>query len=260
MAGTDARIRRAADLHYRRMPPFVKAYFTTKKLDEFGTNLLMQGKLHGGIERKLAVSQVLGLLDSKYDAEREIFFGMRLAALLEHIAAEDDELDPRLKEIGEMGLDKLNAYIESIAAFRGKYQRDYMVECLDSLLLKNKPGALLAQTRKRAAPRRFILDSRLLEVLLQIAVLRIGEKSTLGYKTEEIRVEDLLLFLRKRYGLYIDRLPSGEGFGESSIEDREALRKNKEAFKNKLREIGFFQDLSDAYVTQFVTPRYRITG
>jgi hypothetical protein len=96
--------------------------------------------------------------------------------------------------------------------------------------------------------------------LLQIAVLRIGEKSTLGYKTEEIRVEDLLLFLRKRYGLYIDRLPSGEGFGESSIEDREALRKNKEAFKNKLREIGFFQDLSDAYVTQFVTPRYRITG
>ncbi len=250
----------SADLHYRRIPPFMKAYFTTKKLDEFGTNLLMQGKLHGGIERKLAVSQVLGLLDSKYDAEREIFFGMRLAALLEHVAAEDDDLDPRLKEIGEMGLDKLNAYIESIVAFRGKYQRDYMVECLDSLLLKNKPGALLAQTRKRAAPRRFIVDSRLLEVLLQIAVLRIGEKSTLGYKTEEIRVEDLLLFLRKRYGLYIDRLPSGEGFGDSSIEDREALRKNKEAFKNKLREIGFFQDLSDAYVTQFVTPRYRITG
>lgn len=250
----------SADLHYRRIAPFMKAYFTAKKLDEFGTNLLMQGKLHGGIDRKLTMSQVLSLLDGKYDSEREIFFGMRLAALLEHAALEDDELDPRLKEIGNMGLDKLNAYIESIVAFRGKFQRDYMVECLDSLLLKNKPGALLAQTRKRAAPRRFILDSRLLEVLLQISVLKVGEKSTLGYKTEEIRVEDLLLLLRKRYGLFVDRLPVGEGFGDASIEDREALRKNKEAFKNKLREIGFFQDLSDAYVTQFVTPRYQISG
>lgn len=158
-----------------------------------------------------------------------------------------------------MGLGKLEAYIESVVAFRAKFQRDYLVECLDSLLLKNKPGALLAQTRKRAAPRRFILDSRLLEVLLQIAVLKIAGEGPLGYQTEEIRVEDLLLFLRERYGLYIDRLPPGEGFDEASIEDREALRNNKQAFKSKLREIGFFQDLSDAYITQHVTPRYRIS-
>lgn len=248
----------SADFHYRRIPTFIRAYFVTKKLDEFASMLLLQAKLPGGTERKLTAHQVLGLLDEKYDAERDIFFGMRLAGLLEHAQDEDDELDPRLKEIGEMGLGKLDTYIESIVALRGKYQRDYVVESLDSLLLKNKPGALLAQTRKRAAPRRFVLDSRLLEVLLQIAVMKVGGSGAAGYQTQEIKVEDLLLFLRERYGLYIDRLPAGEGFAEPSIEDLEALRKNKEAFKSKLREIGFFQDLSDAYVTQHVTPRYKI--
>ena len=79
-----------------------------------------------------------------------------------------------------------------------------------------------------------------------------------GFYTREIKIEDLLVFLRERYGIFIDMLPMGEGFGEPSIEEREALRQNKAAFKAKLRDIGFFHDLSDAYVTQHVTPRYRI--
>jgi chromosome condensin MukBEF MukE localization factor len=53
-------------------------------------------------------------------------------------------------------------------------------------------------------------------------------------------------------------LPEGEGFGPASIEDRQALRENVRSFVSRLREIGFFRDLSDAYVTQTVTPRYRI--
>ena len=44
----------------------------------------------------------------------------------------------------------------------------------------------------------------------------------------------------------------------SSILDRRAFRLNLEAFKRRLREIGFFEDLSDAYVTQKVSPRYVI--
>jgi hypothetical protein len=44
----------------------------------------------------------------------------------------------------------------------------------------------------------------------------------------------------------------------SSILDRRALRLNLEAFKRRLREIGFYEDLSDAFVTQKVSPRYAI--
>jgi hypothetical protein len=65
-------------------------------------------------------------------------------------------------------------------------------------------------------------------------------------------------FLRERYGLYIDEFPPGEGFGAPTIDDRQALRANLQAFTARLREIGFYRDLSDAYVTQTVVPRYRI--
>lgn len=131
-----------------------------------------------------------------------------------------------------------------------------IAESLDSTMLKNRSGALLAQARAKNAPRRFVLESRLLEVLLQIAVLRVGES---GYHTAEMRIDDLLAFLRERYGLYIDQLPPGEGFGAPSIDDRKALRTNVQArFTARLREIGFYRDLSDAYVTQTVVPRYTI--
>jgi hypothetical protein len=39
-----------------------------------------------------------------------------------------------------------------------------------------------------------------------------------------------------------------------------ALRDNLSGFKRRLREIGFYRDLSDAYVTQTVTPRYQINS
>jgi hypothetical protein len=99
------------------------------------------------------------------------------------------------------------------------------------------------------------MSSRLLEVLLQIAVL---STSPAGFATREVRIDELLAFLRERYGIFIDRLPPGDGFGEPSITDLAALRANVEAFKQRLREIGFFRDLSDAYVTQTVTPRHSI--
>jgi hypothetical protein len=155
-----------------------------------------------------------------------------------------------------MKLPEFYSYIEMIVALRGRFHRQYIVECLDSLLLKNRPGAALTQGRTKNAPRRFALDSRLLEVLLQIAVLKPGGGA--GFHTAEMRVDELLTFLRERYGLYIDQVPVGDGFTTASIEDRRALRDNTQAFIGRLREIGFYRDLSDAYITQTITPRYRI--
>ena len=112
----------------------------------------------------------------------------------------------------------------------------------------------MAQSRTKGSARRFVLGSKLLEVLLQIAVLT---QDGGRFVTREVRIEELLGFLRNRYGLNIDRLPES-GQSNSSILDRRALRLNLEAFKRRLREIGFYEDLSDAYVTQKVSPRYAI--
>lgn len=248
---------RSADTHYRRIPAFVRAYFATKKLDEFATDLVRRGKLPKPPSGDFSVREVLQFLDAPLKAEREKFFGQRISSLLEETSsAKDAELDPELKAVTEMGLNEFDAYIEMIVALRGRFHRQYIVECLDSLLLKNRSGAVLAQGRTKNAPRRFVLDSRLLEVLLQIAVLKPG--GTEGFHTGELRVDELLVFLRERYGLYVDQLPPGDGFATTSIEDRHALRDNVRAFTGRLREVGFYRDLSDAYVTQTITPRYRI--
>lgn len=254
-----ARAERSADTHYRRIPPFVRAYFATKKLDEFATDLVRRGKLPKPASGDFSVGEVLQFLDAPLRAEREKFFGQRISSLLEETSdAKDAELDPELKAVTEMGLSEFDAYIEMIVALRGGFHRQYIVECLDSLLLKNRSGAALAQGRTKNAPRRFVLDSRLLEVLLQIAVLQPGGAE--GFHTGELRVDELLVFLRERYGLFIDQLPRGDGFATTSIEDRHALRDNVRAFTGRLREVGFYRDLSDAYVTQTITPRYRIAA
>lgn len=250
---------RSADTHYRRIPTFVRSYFATKKLDEFAKDLVRRGKLPRPATGEFSVGEVLQLLGAPLSGEREKFFGQRISSLVEDTSgAKDTELDPELKAVTELGLSEFDAYVEMIVALRGRFHRQYIVECLDSLLLKNRPGAVLAQGRTRNAPRRFVLDSRLLEVMLQIAVLRPGGAA--GLHTTDLRVDELLVFLRERYGIFVDQLPLGDGFATTSIDDRRALRDNVGAFIGRLREVGFYRDLSDAYITQIITPRYRITA
>lgn len=249
---------RSADAHYRRIPAYVKTHFTVKKLDEFGESLVKTGKLHRPKGEELTVADALQLLEPPHKDERAKFFGARVYTLIQDSnGGSDTDLDPEVKAVVDLKLSDFDTYIEMIVALRAGFHRQYLTECLDSLLMKNRPGALLAQGRTKGASRRFVLDSKLLEVLLQIAVLRQDSPNGPFY-TGELRIEDLLTWLRERYGLHIDRLPPGDGFGAPSIEDRGALRANAAAFTQRLREVGFYRDLSDAYVSQTITPRYRI--
>ena len=106
--------------------------------------------------------------------------------------------------------------------------------------------------------RRFTLDSRMLEVLLQLALLRGSDDNPMELRTVPLRIDEFLKILRERYGLYIDQLPDGDGFGPAIVTDHSALRENRAAFIARLREIGFYSDLSDAYLAQTITPRYEI--
>lgn len=255
-SATAALAERSADGYLRRVPSFVRAYFVAKKLDEFSEHLLRRGKLIRPLNSMFSVGELYGLQAEPFAEERDKFFGERLAGLLESLSEGEGGLDGDFEAITKMGLSDFETYIEILVALRGAFHRKYIIESLDATMQKNKSGALLAQTRTRNAPRRFALESRLLEVLLQIAVLRPGGDQ--GYFTGEMRIDDLLSFLRERYGLYIDQLPQGEGFASPTIDERKALRSNVQAFTGRLREIGFYRDLSDAYVTQTVVPRYTI--
>ena len=249
--------RHSADTHYRRIPTYIEAHFITKKLDELAEYLATRGKLSPAAEY-FSIGEVLQLLNPSHKKAREAFANSRLTQLIERYKqGADSSVPPEVERIIKMELREFDTYIEILVALRGSYHREAIIKCLDSLLLKNSDSGLLRQSRTKGSPRWFVLGSRLLEVLLQIAVL---EPRGTTFATREIRVDELLICLRERYGLYIDRLPPGDGFGQPSIIDQQALRKNVAAFKTRLREIGFFQDLSDAYITQTVTPRYTITA
>jgi hypothetical protein len=245
----------AAEGTYRRIPAFLKSYFIAKKLDEFASFLVRTRKLSKPERGYFTVGEALELLGPLHDGERDQFFGSRLAMLIEE-STDHGELDPQIAEIIDLGLGKFDTYIEIICSLRGGFHRSAMVRCLDSLMLKNRPGALLAQPGGQKSQRRFVMDSRLLEVLLQVSVLQPG--GYLGYHTKSIRIEELITMMKDRYGLYLTEFPANGAFSEPTISDRQALRENEKALKRRLREIGFYKDLSDAFVTQVISPRYPI--
>ena len=52
--------------------------------------------------------------------------------------------------------------------------------------------------------------------------------------------------------------PAVWDYYSSGANNEVTLRENRAAFIARLREIGFYSDLSDAYLTQTITPRYII--
>jgi hypothetical protein len=200
-----------------------------------------------------SVAELLQLLRPPLMAETESYFKMRLTTLLENCGDGNGEIDPEIRRITELNLGDVDAFVEILMVMRGAYHRRYITEFLDSVLKRQNSGML---HQSKSSPRRFAMGSHLLEVLLQIAVL---ESHPGGFRTREIRIDELLNFLAERYGIFVDQFPTGDGFGEPSIEERQALRSNLDGFKARLRELGFFRDLSDAYVTQTITPRYAIS-
>ena len=113
---------RSADTHYRRIPPFVKAYFSTRKLDEFANDLVRRGKLTRPTTGIFSVGEVLQLLEPMHRAEREKFFGQRVYGLIQDSSGgSDGELDPELRAVTEMGLSDFDTYIEMLVAVRGSF-------------------------------------------------------------------------------------------------------------------------------------------
>ncbi|MFD3451722.1 hypothetical protein ACFWVC_06035 [Streptomyces sp. NPDC058691] len=250
---------RSAEVWLRRIPGFVRAGYTVRKLDEFAEHMAGRGEITRPSRGFFTVAEVLQYASKPYQERREQFFTSRMDTLLDDTPVDEQPEHVRPLLGADMGLGSFEQYIELLMAYRGKYHNDYIIETIDSLLLKNRPGAVIAQPYR--GRRRFVLDSALLEVLVQIALLRPnprGTKSPLLHHTASLRLDQFMDILRRRYGLYVNRLPVEDGFASVGFEEQATLRSNAEAFTTRMREIGFYSDLSDAYLTQVITPRFVI--
>jgi hypothetical protein len=231
--------------HIEQLNTYMRAHLTLKKLQEFAYDL----KNRGYMKEPFTLEQILALRNYKDPLELKTFFEIRIRSLM---ATDNNDPDERLAAIRKLGLPPLETYIEMLYLLRHSFLRRFYFYFLDAIFQKNRETGLLRQGYGKINTRRYSLGSGLLETLVQIAVLE-SEHNT--FRTRTIRVDDFIDWLQKRYGIYISRLPDNY---TPSIADLEALRLNVQAFKTRLREIGFYTDLSDAYVSQVIRPRYHI--
>lgn len=187
------------------------------------------------------------------------FYEAKLEAIRDCLPKNDD------KEFDQEDLKEMLSYFDEDDYFNqlvhvleksslGNYQYRYLREFLDAVSMKNSSSMLMADSRSKRHPRRGAMGSKLLETLVQLLVIYKREDGK--YATRSLSIDELANAIRERYGLIINGI-GVERFAEADVEMNSAFRLNMNAFKNKLRQIGFYTDLSDACNLQMIRPRYK---
>lgn len=187
----------------------------------------------------------------KCQPELEMYYQVQWDSLY---AAWDEDDKALVSEFADYEDSSFSKYTELLMRLRGNYQYRFHVQMIDNLSNKNNERGFMAQGRSKRHPRRFVLGTRLLETLTQINLLDTTDNH-LSSKT--VSIEELMQIFRERYGLIINGL-NEQRFHNADLNTIEAFKENVEAFKNKLRQIGFYNDLSDAFILQKIRPRYEI--
>jgi hypothetical protein len=173
--------------------------------------------------------------------------------------SDDEELAPEIQAILDSGLSAFHTLIEVVTHVRQKHHVAYLVQMIDKLFQKNSAFGALLQGRSTSNPRRWHLGGRLLEVFVQLAVLHFDESDgRKAFYTEPQLIDDFLLWIERRYGFVIAPATTPAGRRPVTLDEHRAFRENVRALKDRLREIGFYDDLSDAYNAQTVRPRYEL--
>jgi len=237
---------------YAGINDYIHAVFTINQVKRFAESD------RGYAYRRSAesVAALLALLNRSPEALQN-YFSDRLDDLFSAAASTaDDEKERReIQAVYEMrDLPPLARFIELVSLERTRYYRKYLTEQVDTVLMKNQETCLLRQGKGRRNERRWHIGSQMLEMLVQIAVLEpTGAQEGAKFRSRPILIDDFTAWLRKRYGLVL--MPD---WPQATIQDYAAFNANLGALKRRLREIGFYTDLSDAYNAQIIRPRYPI--
>ena len=107
----------------------------------------------------------------------------------------------------------------------------------------------------RGQKRKYVLGNQLLELLVQIAVVDArSRRGQVDFYTKPITITEFVQWLGDRYGILIDKAKATS----DSPDVARALEANYSALKDRLRQLGFFTDLSDASISQVIRPRFPI--
>lgn len=207
--------------------------------------------------------QVLLQRIKDYDSAMDAYFQVRLSEVLENYDKEaktDEEREDaqlyrtELEQYLQYEDSALLKYIQCLMNVGGSYQLKYGRQFIDNVSMKNTESALMIDGRSRKHQRRGAIGSKLLEVLVQLLVLT--PKDGGGFSSNPLSIRQLIKSIRDRYGLIIDGSDEPR-FSDADVKTHMAFKANVDALKSKLRQIGFYTDLSDASSLQKIRPRYK---
>lgn len=233
----DLLAKRSLDVNYNDMYRYFKSHYKLVKLAEFAAT---KG------QKDLGPEQLVGFLNHP---DLNGHFSYELSRIISDPDMEDNE---NLQEILKMNIPALDKYVEILCSdpSNWKLRTTNHKKLLTSLCSMNKDEGFLQGGRGKK--RKYVLGNVLLEVLVQLAV--VSADPSKGFKTQPITIVSFVEWLKDRYGIYINEWPNGS----DSPETAKALANNFNALKDRLRQLGFYTDLSDASNSQVIKPRFKV--
>lgn len=233
----DALSKRSIESDYNEMYRYFKSHYKLVKLAEFA-------KTQGNPEP--TVDQLVGFLTSP---RVEGFFTFKLGEIT---ADEDLSEDPDVQAILALNIPALDKYVEILCNDKSNWKNLVArhKKLMNGLCNMNREDGFLQGGRGKKK-RKYVLGNVLLEVLVQLAVVGADFK---GFRTQPITIVHFVEWLKNRYGIYINEWPNGS----DSPETAKALTNNFNALKDRLRQLGFYTDLSDASNSQVIKPRFKV--
>jgi hypothetical protein len=232
----DALSKISVNRHYSTMFRYFKSHYKLKKLAEFA---VMQGS------NNPSLTDLIKFLDNP---QLEAYF---LVTLNQIVNDEDFKDDPEIKSILSLPISAFDKYIEILCQDKSNWKNlvSHHKQLTKDLFGMNREDGFMQGGRGKQ--RKYVLGNQLLEVLVQVAVVGAKEGQ---FITQPITITHFTSWLKNRYGLLIET--SGEA--TESPEVARALETNYVALKERLRQLGFFTDLSDASNSQVIRPRFPI--
>jgi len=222
--------------NYNDMYRYFKAHYKLVKLGEFAKT---QGIQNPKVEQ---------LIELTKNAQLDGFYNYKLADIVNDEDLQDDE---DIQDILKLNISPLDKYVEILCNDKSNWKNliTRHKKLMSGLCNMNREDGFLQGGRGKK--RKYVLGNLLLEVLVQLAVVGADKH---GFKTQPITIMSFVEWLKNRYGIYINEWP----YGSDSPEIAKALNNNYEALKSRLRQLGFYTDLSDASNSQVIKPRFKI--
>jgi hypothetical protein len=227
--------------HYATMYRYFRSHYKLVKLDEFARTF----------------PGYSGALDElvKFTVHKDVdaFFRVKLADVTR--IDDGEEQDPEIKAIVDLQLPPFDAYVEILTQKTFKTRMRNHRALMASLCGLNRDDGFLHGGRGQK--RRYVLGNQLLELLVQLAVVDARRRhGQMEFYTKPITITGFVKRLRNQYGILIDTTQTPN----DSPEVARALEANYSALKDRLRQLGFFTDLSDASISQVIRPRFPINS